>query len=162
MTGRETVLGLAGGVGICFLAAGLAAAGSAGAGDFYVRLSRPSWAPPGWLFAPMWTMLYLLMGLAAGRVWNARRRADARFPLALFAVQLGLNVLWTWVFFAWHLGAAALVIVVLLWVLIAASAVAFWRRDRLAGWLLLPYLAWVSLACALTHSVWQRNPQLLG
>ena len=112
-----------------------------------------------WLFAPVWTTLYALMGIAAWRVW---RRAGFGVPLSLFLIQLALNALWSWLFFAWRMGAAAFAEVVLLWLLIAATLVAFSRVDRLAGALLVPYLAWVSFAAILTYAVWRANPQVLG
>jgi tryptophan-rich sensory protein len=82
-------------------------------------------------------------------------------PLGLFVAQLAANGLWSWLFFGWRLGAPAFADIVLLWVLLAATLAGFWRIRRSAGLLLLPYLAWVSFATALTWSVWQRNPQLL-
>ena len=127
------------------------------AGAFYQQLARPAWAPPGWLFAPVWTVLYAFMGVAAWLVW--RRRAYG--PIALFVVQLALNALWTWLFFAWRQGALSFVAILLLWALIAATMAAFWRVRRAAAALLAPYLAWVGFAAALTYAVWQRNPALL-
>ena len=127
------------------------------AGAFYQQLARPAWAPPGWFFAPVWTVLYAFMGVAAWLVW--RRRAYG--PIALFVVQLSLNALWTWLFFAWRQGALSFVAILLLWALIAATMAAFWRVRRAAAALLAPYLAWVGFAAALTYAVWQRNPQLL-
>jgi tryptophan-rich sensory protein len=159
--GRE-LAGLAAWLALCAAAAAIGGIGSADAGAFYARLSRPGWAPPGWLFGPMWTTLYVLMGVAAWLVWKERRWTGARAALTLFVVQLALNALWSWLFFAWRLGAASFAAVVLLWLLIACTTVAFWRVRPLAGLLLVPYLAWVSLATALTLAVWQRNPQLLG
>jgi tryptophan-rich sensory protein len=135
---------------------------SAGAGDFYGQLLRPAWAPPAWLFGPVWSALYLLMGIAAWLVWRARGWRGAGVALGLFIVQLVLNALWTWLFFAWRQGALALAEIVLLWVLILATVIAFWRVRPLAGVLLLPYLAWVGFAAPLTHAVWRLNPQLLG
>jgi tryptophan-rich sensory protein len=107
----------------------------------------------------VWTVLYALMGVAAWRVW---RKAGFGTALYLFLAQLALNALWSWLFFAWRLGAAAFAEVVVLWVLIAATLAAFLRIDRLAGALLVPYLLWVSFACALTYAVWRANPQVLG
>jgi tryptophan-rich sensory protein len=102
------------------------------------------------------------MGVAAWLVWRERGWAEARGALTLFLVQLAANALWTWLFFAWRIGAAAFAEVVLLWVLIGCTTILFWRIRPLAGMLLLPYFAWVSFATALTWAVWQRNPQLLG
>jgi len=132
------------------------------ASSFYAALSQPGWAPPGEVFAPVWTVLYGLMALAAWLVWRARGFAGARAPLGLFIVQLALNALWTWLFFAWRLGGLAFAEILLLLALIAATTVAFWRIRALAGALLLPYLAWVAFAAALNWATWQRNPEVLG
>jgi tryptophan-rich sensory protein len=142
-----------------FAAAAVGAAASRHAPAFYGELARPDWAPPGWLFGPAWTVLYVLMGVAAWRVW---RKRGFGLPIHLFLVQLALNALWTWLFFAWRQGAAAFAEIVLLLALIAATAGAFWRVDRAAGALLVPYLLWVGYATALTYAVWRANPQLLG
>ena len=155
-------LGLAGWIAASFAASFIGGLASAGADDFYLRLSRPDWAPPPWLFAPVWTVLYALMGIAAWLVWRARGWSDARGALTLFVVQLAANALWTWMFFGWRLGFASFAEIVVLWLLIAATLVAFWRIRPLAGALLLPYLAWVTFAAALNYALWQANPSLLG
>lgn len=110
----------------------------------------------------MWSVLYLLMGIAAWLVWRERGFRGARAALWLFVVQLGANALWTWLFFAWRRGALAFGEILLLWLLIAATIVAFWRVRKLAGALLVPYLAWVSFATALTWAVWRMNSGVLG
>lgn len=109
----------------------------------------------------MWSVLYLLMATSAWLVWRDYGLAGARGALTLFLVQLAANALWTWLFFVGQLGAVALVEILLLWVLIAATIGAFWRLHGAAAALLLPYWAWVTLACALTYSTWQCNPGLL-
>jgi tryptophan-rich sensory protein len=95
-------------------------------------------------------------------VWRAQGFAGARRPLLFFIAQLAANALWSWLFFAWRQGALAFAEVLLLWCLIAATTVTFWQVRKLAGALLLPYLAWVTFASALTLSIWRLNPQLLG
>ena len=155
------MLGLAAWLAVTFAAAAVGALGSAGASAFYAALERPAWAPPGWLFAPAWTTLYALMALSAWLVWRARGFAGARIALSLFLIQLAANALWSWLFFAWRLGALAFAEVLLLWCLIVATVAAFWRVSRTAAVLLLPYLAWVTYASALTFEVWRRNPSLL-
>ena len=155
------IIGLLGWLLLSFAAAAIGAIASAGGGAFYEQLVRPSWAPPGWLFAPVWTVLYALMGVAAWVVWRAHGFREGRTALALFVVQLGANALWTWVFFVWHQGAFAFAQVILLWCLIVATAVSFRRLNALAAVLLLPYLAWVTFAGALTFSTWRLNPGLL-
>lgn len=154
--------GLVGWLLVSFAAAAVGAVASADAGAFYGQLHRPGWAPPAWLFAPVWTVLYFLQGVAAWLVWRARGFSGARAALSLFLVQLAANALWTWIFFAWRQGALAFGEILLLWALIVATAVAFWRVRPWAGALLLPYLAWVSFACALTYSVWRLNPGVLS
>ncbi|MYM35844.1 tryptophan-rich sensory protein [Duganella sp. FT94W] len=144
-----------------FLFAAIGAFASSQAAGFYQQLNRPEWAPPPWLFGPAWTVIYLLMAVAAWRVQRAAPPTGARPELTLYVVQLVANALWTWLFFGWHLGAVAFVEILVLWLLIAATIRAFWRRDRWAGLMLVPYIAWVSFATCLCYSIWQRNPGLL-
>ncbi|HVE54851.1 MAG TPA: TspO/MBR family protein [Ramlibacter sp.] len=154
-------LALAGWLAVAFVAAGIGAIASAQAASFYAQLARPAWAPPASVFGPVWTALYALMGIAAWLAW--REKDKPRAPaLALFVVQLVANALWSWFFFRWHMGAAAFADVLLLLLLIVATVMLFWRLRRLAALLLLPYLAWVAFASALTWSVWRANPPLLG
>lgn len=155
------IFGLAGWLLVCFAAAGIGAIASVGAEPFYDELLRPAWAPPGWLFAPVWNLLYFLMGLAAWLVWSARGFAGAPVALSLFVVQLIVNASWSWLFFYWRLGAFAFMEVLLLCALVIATMIAFWRLHRFASLLLLPYLAWISFAAALTWWLWQHNPQVL-
>ncbi|MRW89676.1 tryptophan-rich sensory protein [Duganella sp. FT80W] len=152
---------LAGWLVLTFIAAAIGAYATANAQAFYQQLDRPDWAPPAWLFGPAWTALYLLMAIAAWRVQRLAPPSLARPALALYTVQLAVNALWSWLFFAWHLGAAAFVDIIVLWLLIAATIFVFWRRDRWAGVLLVPYIVWVSFATALCYSIWQRNPGAL-
>ena len=152
---------LAGWLLLTFVFAAIGAFASSQAAEFYQQLDRPAWAPPPWLFGPAWTVLYLLMAIAAWRVQRAAAPGGARPELGLYIVQLALNALWTWLFFGWHLGALAFAEILLLWILIAATLRAFWRRDRWAGLLLVPYIGWVSFATCLCYSIWQRNPSVL-
>ncbi|MBT8121337.1 MAG: tryptophan-rich sensory protein [Gammaproteobacteria bacterium] len=160
-TTKQT-LGLLGWLLLVFATAAIGGLASAQAGAFYTELVRPDWAPPGWLFGPVWSVLYALMGVSAWLVWRARGFAGARFALLLFMAQLGVNALWTWLFFVWHQGGLAFAEILLLWVMIVATIILFWRISKVAGGLLLPYLAWVTFATALTYAIWQRNPALLG
>jgi tryptophan-rich sensory protein len=153
--------GLVGWLILTFAAAAIGAVASADAGAFYEQLVRPSWAPPAWLFAPVWTTLYALMAIAAWLVWRTHGFKDARPALVLFIVQLGANALWSWVFFVWHRGALAFGEVLLLWCLILATVVSFRRLNAVAAALLLPYLAWVTFASALTFTTWRLNPNVL-
>lgn len=155
-------LGLVASLLIVFVTAAIGGIASAQAGAFYAELVRLAWAPPAGVFAPAWTTLYLLMAVAAWLVWRDRGLAGARHELLLYACQLVLNALWTWIFFAWRQGTWAFFEILGLWILILATLLAFWRVRPLAGALLLPYLGWVSFATALTWAAWQRNPALLG
>ena len=156
-----TWLVCAGLVAATFAAAVPGAVSAIGAQAFYADLQQPSWAPPQWLFGPVWTLLYLMMATAACLVVVRSGPGPARVALSLYAAQLVLNAGWTWLFFRWHSGAWATAEILALWLAIAATAVAFARVRRGCGALLLPYLAWVSFATALTLSLWQRNPGLL-
>lgn len=146
---------------LVLVAAAVGAVASADARTFYAELTLPAWAPPGWIFGPAWSLLYLLMAVSVWLVWRSHGWRGARAGLALFVTQLACNALWSWLFFAWHRGAAAFAEVVLLWGLIAATVTGFRRLHRFAAALLLPYLAWVTYAAALTYAVWQANPTLL-
>jgi tryptophan-rich sensory protein len=158
----KSILGLAGWLVITIVAAAIGAAASIDAGSFYTQLVLPQWAPPPWVFGPAWTVLYALMGIAAWLVWRVDGFRAARGALTLFLVQLAPNALWSWLFFGWHRGALAFADILLLWVLIVVTLIAFWRVRALAGALLVPYLLWVSFASALNYAVWQLNPQSLG
>ena len=162
MTMQKQALGLIGWLLLTFLAAAIGAAASVRSSSFYADLVRPEWAPPSSVFGPVWTILYLLMGIAAWLVWRQGGFRAARSALTLYLVQLAVNALWSWLFFGWHRGALAFADILVLWILIVATTLAFWRIRPLAGLLLLPYLAWVSFAAALNYSVWQLNPALLG
>jgi tryptophan-rich sensory protein len=159
---QKRLLGLVGWLAVSFAAAAIGGMASANAGEFYQQLVRPAWAPPAWLFAPAWTVLYVLMGIASWLVWRERGLRGARTALSLFLIQLAVNALWTWLFFVWHSGALAFGEILVLWVLIVCTVVAFWRVRPIAGGLLIPYLAWVTFASALTYALSQRNPTLLS
>lgn len=155
-------LGLVGWLVVTFAAGSLGAIASSRAASFYGQLSQPNWAPPAWLFGPVWSVLYIAMAIAAWLVWRERGFRGARRALWLYVVQLVANALWTWLFFVLHLGALSLAEIVVLWLLIAATIFSFWPVHRLAALLLVPYLAWVSFACALNFSLWRLNPAVLG
>jgi len=162
MTPRSPSSQLAGLLGwllAAFVAGAVGAIASVDAASFYAQLSKPSWAPPGWVFGPVWSALYALMGVATWLVW--RSPGPKRLALGLFGAQLTVNALWSWLFFAWHWGALAAVDVLALVALIVATIAAFWRTSRLAALLLVPYLLWVSFASVLTWAVWRSNPDLL-
>ena len=155
-------LGLVGWLLVTLAAASIGAITSARAASFYGQLSKPAWAPPAWLFGPMWSALYILMAMAAWLVWRNHGFSGASLGLALFIVQLVANALWSWIFFVLHRGALAVAEIILLWLLILATILAFWPLYPLAALLLVPYLAWVSVAAALTLSLWRSNRAVLG
>lgn len=129
---------------------------SASAGAEYQRLEQPSWAPPSWLFGPVWTVLYLTMAVAAWVVW--RSRDPQRKPaLIVYGIQLVLNLAWTPLFFGLELRQIALVDIVVLDIAIVATIVLFMRVRRIAGLVLIPYLAWGLFATALNYSIWSLN-----
>jgi tryptophan-rich sensory protein len=146
---------------LTFAAAGFGAAASRNAPEFYGALVQPSWAPPASAFGPVWTVLYLLMAIAAWLVWSARGFRGAKVPLGLFIAQLAANALWSWAFFVWHSGKASLADITILLTLIVAVTIGFWRIHRTAGILMLPYLLWVGFAAALNFVLWRSNPELL-
>lgn len=162
MPKNKQIIGFAAWLAASFIAAAIGAAASIQASPFYAQLVRPEWAPPAGVFGPVWTILYTLMGVAAWLVWRVGGFQAAGTALALFVLQLAVNALWSWLFFGWHLGTLAVADIILLWVLIVATLVAFWRIRPMAGALLIPYLLWVSFASVLNYSVWQLNPQILG
>lgn len=125
---------------------------------WYDGLEKPSWTPSGAVIGSIWTMLYAMMGFAAWLVWRSAGMRVARVALALFGVQLVLNVGWSALFFGARSLTWGLVEIVVLWSAVLATTVAFWRHSRLASALMIPYLVWVAFATYLTFSVWQLNP----
>ncbi len=159
---QNQIIGFIGWVILCFTASAAGAIASIQAKTFYGKLTQPEWAPPGWLFGPVWSILFALMAIAAWLVWRDGGFSKHRIALTLFIIQLIPNVLWSWLFFAWNRGGLAFADILLLWVLIATTIISFWRVNRLAGAMLIPYLLWVSFAAFLNYSVWQLNPGILG
>ncbi len=149
--------GLVAWLAVTFVAAALGALASVDAADRYVALTLPSWAPPAWVFGPVWTVLYAVMGVAAWRVWLEHGWEGARPALGMYLFQLIANALWTWLFFGWELRGFATLEVFLLLVMVATLQLQFARLNTLAGRLVLPYLAWVSFASMLSFSVWRLN-----
>jgi tryptophan-rich sensory protein len=147
---------------LCFAVASLGALASVNAVGFYAQLVQPSWAPPAWVFGPAWSLLFTLMAFAAWLAGRGHHSAGRTRALALFVLQLALNALWSWLFFAWHRGGWAFFEVLVFWAAILATLLSFWRRRPLAGMLLLPYIAWVSFAAVLNATLWRLNPVLLG
>ncbi|RUO20682.1 TspO/MBR family protein [Aliidiomarina haloalkalitolerans] len=161
-TTSQQVLGLFAWLALLFVVAAVGSLGSLNAPNFYAELAVPSWAPPGWLFGPVWITLYTMMAIASWLVWReygfstvSKRAHQANFT------QLALNMLWSWLFFAWYLGAVSFIEIIFLWLAIIVTIVQFWRLNRIAALLLVPYLAWVSFAAVLNFTIWQLNPGIL-
>jgi translocator protein len=147
-------------IGLCFV---FAYAGSTftplpGSEWYYSVLNKPSWNPPDWLFPPAWSLLFLLMGIALYLVvQQASEKTNIRLPLIVFGVQLLLNLGWSAAFFGLHSPLLALVVIVLLWLAILLTIVKFKAVSPLSGYLLIPYLLWVSFASVLNFTIWQLN-----
>lgn len=154
--GTRDYVGLAASIILCQLAGIIPALATTGAvSGWYRTIEQPSFTPPNWVFGPVWTLLFLLMGVALFLVW--RREPGNRLALGAFAVQLVLNMAWTLVFFGQQSPAGGLVVIAALWVAIVATITLFDRVDRRAAVLLVPYLAWVSFAAILNFSIWRLN-----
>lgn len=134
-----------------------------GVSTWYPTLVKPSFNPPAWVFGPVWTVLYIVMGVAAFLVWRGGLDVDGvRIALTIFAVQLALNGLWSILFFGMHAPGLALVEIILLWIAIGTTTLLFWRVSPIAGALLLPYWMWVSFATVLNASLWWLNRSTPG
>jgi translocator protein len=127
-------------------------------GEWYARLAKPGFTPAGWFIGLVWLILYTTMAVAAWRVWRREGFAGARAALTLFLIQLVLNAAWTYVFFGLHSPGLALAEIMLLWAAILLTLLAFWKKDRAAAGLMLPYWLWVSFAAWLNFAIWQLNP----
>jgi tryptophan-rich sensory protein len=125
--------------------------------SWYAGLAKPAWTPPNWVFAPVWTALYVMMAVAAWLVWKNHGFRTAGLALTLFGAQLALNLGWSALFFALQRPAAAFAEIILLWLMILLTMLAFWKLSPAATWLLLPYLAWVSFAAWLNFAIWRLN-----
>ena len=162
-TGKERtragdLLGLGGFLVLCLAISAIGGWTTAqSVGTWYQTLQKPVFNPPDWLFAPVWTLLYLMIAVAGWRVWRSTGLAGARAGMAAYAAQLALNLAWSFLFFGGRMIEVALAEILLLLVMICVNAVLFWRADRLAGWLLVPYAAWVAFACVLNFALWRLN-----
>jgi len=146
-------------VALCLAAGGIASAFTmASIQTWYAELQQPSLTPPDWIFAPVWTTLYIMMGVAAGLVWGSKERSrNASFALALFLVHLAVNMAWSLVFFRLQSPGGAFGVIVVLWVMVVILIGLFWRLSRPASVLLLPYLLWVTFASYLNAGIWYLN-----
>ncbi|MCW9707231.1 TspO/MBR family protein [Fodinibius salsisoli] len=155
MTTSKKIIVLIGWITLCSLA------GIFGAqfepGQWYELLQKPAWTPPDWVFPVVWPILYLLMGISAWFIWKKPSTSLFQKEFRWFYLQLLLNALWSWLFFGLHLIGLALAEIMLLWGATFTVIVLFYKKDRIAGILLIPYLIWVSYASALTFAIWQLN-----
>jgi tryptophan-rich sensory protein len=154
------ILGLAGFFAVCFAVASSGAFFRPGA--WYENLAKPWWRPPNWLFAPAWSILYCTIAVAGWMVWRAAGFAGAALPLGIYALQLVLNAAWSGLFFGLRRPDIAFGEVVLLWLSILATILAFHPVDAQAAWLLVPYLCWVTFASGLNFSIWRLNVGRFG
>ena len=158
MSLQRQVLGLILFVLVCFAVAWIGSSATMpSVADWYTGLRKPGWTPPAWLFGPVWTALYLSMAVAAWLVWRRVGLSGAAVPLAIFGMQLALNLAWSIIFFGRNNIGLALADIVLLWLAIVATIFAFRQVSDLAGWLLVPYLVWVTFAAALNSRIWTMN-----
>ena len=154
----RSFIGLGVWIGICFGAAFIGSIfTNSSIPTWYADLAKPSWTPPDWVFGPVWSVLYLMMALAAWLVWRRGGLAAAALPITLFMVQLVLNVTWSILFFGLRMPGVAFGEIVTLWSAILATMIAFWRATPIAGYLLLPYLLWVTFAAGLNFAIWRLN-----
>ena len=154
-SGPSSILGLVAWVALSFSASLSGVLFSPG--EWYASLQKPAFNPPGWIFGPVWTTLYFMMGVSAWLVWRSGGFSQAARALTLFVVQLALNAIWTPVFFGLHNLGGAFCVIVALWCAIALTLGAFWKHNRLAAAMLMPYLLWVSFATLLNFTLWRLN-----
>jgi len=144
---------------VCYAASGIGALATGPAVQtWYPTLAKPAFNPPNWLFAPVWTVLYTLMGIALFLIWRQiSMEPGVRSAIAIFGVQLAFNVLWSVIFFGLQSPLAGLVVILILWVAILFTIISFFRFSTVAGVLLIPYILWVSFAAILNYSIWRLN-----
>ncbi|HEX6916360.1 MAG TPA: TspO/MBR family protein [Chitinophagaceae bacterium] len=152
---KKLVLSLLLTVGVGTLA-GMLTSGEA-SGDWFRSLDKPSWQPPSAVFAPVWTVLYILMGISLYRVWRTPLSRERNMAITFFLAQLMFNFLWSVLFFNWHFIGFAFIDIVLLWLTLALTIFSFRKISVTAAWLLAPYIAWVSFATALNWEIWRLN-----
>jgi tryptophan-rich sensory protein len=126
-------------------------------GAWYHGLAKPSWTPPGWLFGPVWTLLYIAMAVAAWIVSRKGKLSKVWLPLLVYIIQLVLNALWSWIFFGRQQIGLALADIICLLIVIVLTTMMFWKCHRGAGLLMLPYILWVAFATALNFEIWRLN-----
>ncbi len=126
-------------------------------GEWFKALNKPSFQPPSWLFGPVWTFLYIMMGIALWKVWNTANSRERNMAITIFFAQLLFNFIWSIIFFSWHSVGLALIDILILWVLILSTIFSFARVSKTSAWLLVPYIVWVSFATILNYTIWKMN-----
>jgi Tryptophan-rich sensory protein (mitochondrial benzodiazepine receptor homolog) len=155
---RKKIIGAILSIAICELAGGVGAIFTTpNVVGWYAELVKAPLNPPAFVFGPVWTTLFALMGIAAFLVWEKRKDREVKTALAVFVLQLVLNVLWSVLFFGAHSPAAAFIDIIALWLAIIWTIIAFWKVTRLAAWLIIPYILWVTFAAYLNYSVMILN-----
>jgi len=130
-----------------------------GAGSWYQTIQKPTWNPPGWIFGPVWTTLYIMMGIALFLVWKSGAAEGLKkTAITLFAIQLVLNFFWSFIFFKMEQPGWAFAEIIAMWVFILLTIFAFAKVNTTAAWLLVPYISWVSFASILNYTIWKLNP----
>src|SRR5688572_28250941 len=128
-----------------------------GEGSWFQALQKPSWNPPSWVFAPVWTTLYIMMGIALYLIWKTPSSSKRKIAIAFFTFQLVLNFFWSFIFFKLEQPGWAFAEIVVLWLTILATIFSFASINKAAAWLLVPYISWVSFAAMLNYSIWTLN-----
>ena len=157
-TRAKQAIGLIVFIVVCLGAGGLGAIATTPEIDgWYKTITKPTWNPPDYVFGPVWTTLFITMAIAGWLVWKPAGVKAVMVPLSLFGIQLVLNVAWSWVFFGLHQPGWAVIEIIVLWAVILATTVTFFLSSKVAGWLMVPYLAWVSFASVLNVAIWRLN-----
>ena len=155
---KSLVVGLVIAITVCFLAASIGGfATTSSVNGWFAEINKPTWNPPDWIFGPVWTVLYLMMGVSAWLVWKQSGFNKARLALVFFAVQLALNTTWSVLFFGLRQPGWAFAEIIALWISIALTTVLFYKHSKLAAGLLVPYLLWVTFAAGLNFAIWSLN-----
>jgi translocator protein len=152
---KKMILSLLLTLGIGVLGAFVTAGESSG--DWYTNLNKPWYQPPSWLFSPVWTLLYILMGIAFYYVWKKPLSRERNNAITIFLAQLLMNFLWSFIFFSLHSPGLALIDIVILWITILLTIFSFSKLSKTAAWLLVPYIVWVSFATVLNWDIWRMN-----
>ena len=152
---KSEILALVGWIALCFAVAGFGSRYMPG--PWFAQLKNPEWNPPNWVFGPVWTALYTMMSFAAWRLWINGGWAEHGMAISLFLMQLAFNGMWSWIFFGLQRPGLAFGDIVALWTTLLLTVILFWKVSPVAGYLLMPYLGWVTFASALNFSIWRLN-----